>query len=52
MVTLTLGLLLCHGLGPPFGRGKAESMLSRAAVLVCLTLLIVVVSLEIVLRGE
>jgi len=52
IVSIPLGLWLWHGLGPHFGMGKAEGKVSRGAMLVCLTLLVLLVSLEMVLGGK
>jgi hypothetical protein len=46
------GLLLWHRLGPHFGLGEGRGRVSRAAAVVTLVLLALVVSLELVLGGE
>ena len=51
-ITIPLGLLLWHRLGPYFGLGKARGQVSRRAALACLVLLVVVAGLELVLGGE
>ncbi len=38
LLTVTLGLYLCHGLGPCFGLGKAKGEVSRPAAIVSLSL--------------
>jgi hypothetical protein len=47
-VTLPLGLLLWHRLGPYFGLGKARGRVSRGAAIACLVLLALVAGLEFV----
>ncbi|HEX3451155.1 MAG TPA: M50 family metallopeptidase [Isosphaeraceae bacterium] len=51
-VTIPLGLLLWHRLGPYFGLGKARGQVSRGAAIACLVLLVVVAGLEFVLGDE
>ena len=51
-VTIPLGLLLWHQLGPSFGLGKARGQVSRGAAIACLVLLVVVAGLEFVLGDE
>jgi hypothetical protein len=48
-VTIPLGFLLWHRLGPYFGLGKARGQVSRGAAIVCLVLLVLVVGLEFIL---
>jgi hypothetical protein len=48
-VTIPLGLLLWHRLGPYFGLGKARGLVSRGAAIACLVLLVLVAGLEFVL---
>ena len=48
-VTIPLGLLLWHRLGPYFGLGKARGQVSRGAAIACLVLLVLVAGLEFVL---
>ncbi len=47
-VTIPLGLVLWHRLGPYFGLGKAKGRVSRGAALVCLVLLVLVAGLEFI----
>ena len=50
-ITMPAGIALWNGLGPSFGLGHARGKVSRAAAYVSLTLLVAVVTIELVLTG-